>query len=79
MCGIDYKKRTKTSSRRTNNIEILLEQLESLQITNKISDKVMSVALVPVMIDMNEQTVMPKNIVPDPEWFDGDKIKFEDW
>ena len=67
MCGVDHKRRTKTSSRRTNNIEILLEQLESLQITNKISDKVMSVALVPVMIDMNEQTVMPKNIVPDPE------------
>jgi len=67
MCGIDYKRRTKTSSKRINNIEVLLEQLGSLQITNKTSDKVMSVALVPVMIDMNEQTVMPKNIVPDPE------------
>jgi len=22
---------------------------------------------------------MPKNMVPDPEWFNGDQIKFEDW
>jgi len=22
---------------------------------------------------------MLKNMVPDPEWFDGDQIKFEDW
>jgi len=22
---------------------------------------------------------MPKNMVPDPRWFDGDQIKFEDW
>ena len=22
---------------------------------------------------------MPKNIVPDPEWFDRDQMKFEDW
>jgi len=22
---------------------------------------------------------MPKNMVPDPGWFDGDQTKFEDW
>ena len=27
----------------------------------------------------NKQTIMPKNIVPDPEWFSRDRIKFEDW
>jgi len=26
----------------------------------------------------NEQTVTPKNIVPDPGWFDRDQTKFED-
>jgi len=27
----------------------------------------------------NGQTRLPKNIVPDPGWFDGDQMKFEDW
>jgi len=39
----------------------------------------MSIALVLVTINMNKQAVMPKNIVPDPGWFDRDRIKFEDW
>jgi len=39
----------------------------------------MSVALVPVTINTNKQAVMPKNIVPDPGWFDGNRTKFEDW
>jgi len=26
----------------------------------------------------NKQTIMPKNIVPDPEWFSRDRINFED-
>ena len=39
----------------------------------------MSVALVPVTTNMNKQAVMPKNIVPDPRQFDGDRMKFEDW
>ena len=46
---------------------------------NKQSDKAMSVALVPVTINTNKQAVMPKNIVPDPGWFDGNRTKFEDW
>jgi len=39
----------------------------------------MSIALVLVTINMNKQAVMPKNIVPDPGWFNRDRIKFEDW
>ena len=27
----------------------------------------------------NGQAGLPKNMVPDPEWFDGDWMKFEDW
>ena len=46
---------------------------------NKQSDKAMSVALVPVTTNTNKQAVMPKNIVPDPGWFDGNRTKFEDW
>ena len=33
----------------------------------------------PAMTNNNGQTTMPKNIVPDLEWFDGDRTKFEDW
>jgi len=39
----------------------------------------MSVALVPVTTNTNKQAVIPKNIVPDPGWFDGNRTKFEDW
>jgi len=39
----------------------------------------MSVAPVPVTMNMNKQAVIPKNIVPDPEWFNRDRTKFEDW
>ena len=27
----------------------------------------------------NSQARLPKNMVPDPGWFDGDRMKFEDW
>jgi len=27
----------------------------------------------------NGQAELPKNMVPDPGWFDGDQMKFEDW
>ena len=27
----------------------------------------------------NVQAGLPKNMVPDPGWFDGDRTKFEDW
>jgi len=30
-------------------------------------------------ISENVQAGLPKNMVPDPGWFDGDRSKFEDW
>ena len=39
----------------------------------------MSVAPVLAMTNNNKQAVIPKNMVPDPGWFDGDRTKFEDW
>jgi len=69
-----------------DNIEALLERLRSLQITNKVleetceqSDKKMSITLALVIINNNEQTITPKNIVPDLGWFNRNQIKFEDW
>ena len=61
------------SSRRTDNIEVLSEQLESLQITEealnkyKQMDTEMSVAPAPAEISKNVQVGIPKNMVPDPE------------
>jgi len=37
----------------------------------------MSTAPVPIQ-ENNRQARVPKNMIPDPEWFDGDKTKFED-
>ena len=39
----------------------------------------MSVAPAPVAISKDIQVGTPKNIVPDPGWFDSDQTKFEDW
>ena len=64
------------SSRRTNNIEVLLEQLESLQInkeastSNKQMDTEMSTAPATTSA-INELTEMPRSMVLDPGWFDG--------
>ena len=73
-------------SRRTNNIEALSEQLGSLQITEEASDKYeqtttedMLVALAAAAASKNVQAGLPKNMVPDLGWFDGDRLKFEDW
>ena len=44
---------------------------------NKQTDKEMSKAL--AMMNENIQAVMPKSMVLDPEQFDRDQIKFEDW
>jgi len=69
------------SSRRTNEIETLSERLGSLQITEEASDdyeqtttEEMSVAPVPAAVanSKNVQAGLPKNMVPDPGWFDGD-------
>ena len=68
------------SLRRTNDIEALSEQLGSLQInqeasiSNKQTDTEMSTALA-----VNESAGMPRSMVPDPGWFDGNRTKFEDW
>jgi len=76
------------SSRRTNEIEALSEQLGFLQITEEASDKYkqstteeMSVAPAPAAVANSEniQVGLLKNMVPDPGWFDGDQTKFEDW
>ena len=32
-----------------------------------------------VTMNKNIQAGMPKNMVPDPEWFDSHQTKFEDW
>jgi len=71
------------SSRRTNDVEAISERLGSLQITEDASSKYerttteeMLVAPAPapmaVEIGENVSAAMPKNMVPDPGWFDGD-------
>jgi len=59
-----------------------------LQITEEASDEYkqtiteeMSVApaLAAVANSENIQAGLPKNMVPDPGWFDGDQTKFKDW
>ena len=84
MCRL--QRGTKTSFRRINDIEALSEWLGSLQITEEVSswdeqtDTEMSSAPAPaVTINENIQAGLSKNMVPDPEWFDSDQMKFEDW
>jgi len=69
------------SSRRTNDIEALSERLESLQIMEEASDEYKQttteeilVAPAPAAVANSEniQAGLPKNMVPDPGWFDGD-------
>ena len=73
------------SLRRTNNIEALSEQLGSLQINEEVStdeyeptNTEMSVvpATTAAAVSKNIQAGLPKNMVPDPGWFDGDRLKF---
>jgi len=42
-------------------------------------DTEMSVVSAPVVISKNVQTGMPKNIVLDLRWFDGNQTKFKEW
>jgi len=76
------------SSRRANDIEALSERLGSLQINEEASmseykqaDIEMSVAqaTAAAAVSENIQAGLPKNMVPDPGWFDSDRSKFEDW
>ena len=73
-----------------NTIEALEEILGSLRITkDNISNRSTELAIpeteemltapVPAVYNENTQTSMPKSMVPDPGWFDGDQTKFEDW
>ena len=59
-----------------------------MKITEEASDKYkqtttedMSVAPAPAAATVSEnvQAGLLKNMVPDPEWFDSDRLKFEDW
>ena len=38
-----------------------------------------ALALAAVVNSENIQVGMPKDMVPDPGWFDGDQTKFKDW
>ena len=65
------------SSRRINDIEVLLERLRSLQIMNEASEEYkqldieMLTAPVPApMTNMKKQAIIPKSIVLDPRQFD---------
>jgi len=76
------------SSRRTDDIEVLSERLGSLQINKETTtdeyeqtDTEMSVApaTMAAAVSENIQAGLPKSMVLDPGWFDGDWSKFEDW
>ena len=49
--------------------------------TSKQTDTEMSIAPAPMAVEIggNISAGMPKSMVPDPGWFDGDRTKFEDW
>jgi len=62
----------------------LSEQLGSLQINEKAStnDEQMNTEMstAPAVTPaVNELAGIPRSMVPDPEWFNGDQTKFEDW
>jgi len=68
----------------------LSERLGSLQIetleestNDEQTDTEISVALAPAPMEVtgqeNGQAGLPKNMVPDPGWFDSDQTKFKDW
>jgi len=39
----------------------------------------MLIVPVPAVYNKNIQTTTPKSMVPDTEWFNGDRTKFENW
>ena len=68
-------------------IEMLEEILGSLRITE---DNMLNWSTEPAISETEEMSIVPviavhnenvqtKSMVPDPEWFNGDKTKFEDW
>jgi len=54
---------------------------EALDEYKQTSTEDMSVAPAPAAaaVSENVQAGLPKNMVLDPGWFDGDQSKFEDW
>jgi len=69
-----------------NDIKALSEWLRSLQITEEAlseyeqttTEEISTAPAPAVIVNENRQAGMPKNMVLDPEWFDGDRTKFED-
>ena len=70
-----------------NIIKVLEEILGSLRITeDSISNQSIELetseteemSIAPVLT-VHNKNISTKNMVPDPEWFDGDRMKFEDW
>ena len=75
---------TKISWYQDNDIETLSEWLEFLQITNEVSERTIEytddISIAPVSTQGNKKHAgVPKNIVPDLEWFNRDRTKFKDW
>ena len=70
------------SSKRTNNIEVLSEWLGSLRIIEEASSKdeqtSTEISTAPAVNNENTQVEIPRNMVPDPGWFDGDQMKIKD-
>ena len=72
-----------------NTIEVLEEILRSLRITKEnilnrstepaISETSGEMLTALAVYNKTAQAVIPKSMVPDPGWFDGDRTKFEDW
>jgi len=76
---------SKTNQYQGNNLETLLEQLGSLRIIEENilneaieTETIDETSIAPVPAVQNEQVVMPKSMVPDPEWFNRNRTKFED-
>ena len=70
-----------------NTIKALEEILGSLRITE---DNILNRSTEPATLETDKMSTAPalavyneniptKTMVPDPEWFDGDKTKFKDW
>ena len=75
---------SKTDQYQENNMEALLEWLKSLRITKENTlnettktETIDAMSIVSALAVQNKQAVMPKNIVPDSEWFDRNRMKFE--
>ena len=67
-----------------NNIEVLLERLESLKIMNKVLGRTIKytddIPITPVPIqESNIQAGISKSMVPNTGWFNRNRTKFEDW